>query len=77
MIVQELQNFTSFVDRRVLKDKTWMDLLNKLSAELSGLTGNCHAVLCMFMSSCYSVVKAMAFHPANLSLSLTVIHIIH
>jgi len=34
MIVQELQNFTRFLDHRVLKDKMWLDWLNKLSAEL-------------------------------------------
>jgi len=38
MIVQELQSFTSFLVLRVLKDKTWMDLFNKLSAELEPVT---------------------------------------
>lgn len=48
MIVQELQNFTSFLERRVLKDKTSVDLFNKLSAELEPVTSlisMCCAVL--------------------------------
>jgi len=38
MIVQELQNFTSFLVLRVLKDKMCMDLFNKLSTELEPVT---------------------------------------
>jgi len=52
MIVQELQNFTSFVALRVLKDKTCMDLFGKLSAELEPVTSlisKCHAVLWSFL----------------------------
>jgi len=48
MIVQELQNFTRFLERRVLKDKMWMDWLNKLSTELdpvSSLISEC-GILC-------------------------------
>jgi len=52
MIVQELQNFTRFLERRVLKDKMWMDWLNKLSAELdpvSSLISEHHTVLWNFV----------------------------
>jgi len=48
MIVQELQNFARFIERHVLRDKMWMDWLNKLSTELEPVTSlisECHVVL--------------------------------
>jgi len=39
MIVQELQNFTGFLERRVLKDKMAMELFSKLSVELGPVAG--------------------------------------
>jgi len=38
MIVQDLQNFVSYLERRVIKDKTYAEMFVKLTTELSPVT---------------------------------------
>ena len=58
-IVQELQNFTRFLVLRVLKDKTYMDLFNKLSTELEPVTSLISNVawFCVVLSPASSVMS--------------------
>jgi WASH complex subunit strumpellin len=34
MIVQELQNFVAYLDRRIMQDKNWLEMFTRLGKEL-------------------------------------------
>jgi WASH complex subunit strumpellin len=39
MIVQELQNFVGFLERRIVQDKNWAEMFTKLMKDLEPTTG--------------------------------------
>lgn len=39
MIVQELQNFVAYLDRRIMQDKLWLEMFTKFGKELEPISG--------------------------------------